>query len=938
MPPVSTNPSPASGSRRSDAPTLELADIFNSHSAESSDDEVTRSQLSSRLHAASTLPPIGTGSARPAQALNQAFRPQTFEDCLDVWEADGPADERPARAEANERIRAAYVNDLPELDLNGLKLTSLPVGLYVLTNLHKLTLTHNRLDALPTLPPALRYLDATGNRLVCLPALPDDLDTLIVEYNRLAALPQLPASLRSLIVSGNRLTSLPRLPATLCQMAVCGNRLTFLPALPPELTRLSARYNRLTLLPTLPMRMKLLNLRNNALTALPENFEAAISIGIAELSHNPWSRSVEERIRAMPPSTLVSCIGVRKLDRDYRRVEVGLRAHYPASLINRFLHLPSFNGKLQRWIDVAEPSERDARSIAAARISVARRYGLKGLDLSGLGLTSLPKKMSELTNLRVLSLSSNRLRKLPPLPPNLINLDVEENELSSLPVLPSGLLILDAAYNALVTLPDLPPGLTFINAIRNDLTVLPPLPETLRHLYIEGNRLRELPPLPAGLIQLIANFNRLTRLPSLPPALTEMEVANNQLTQLPALPAGIYTLDLSKNRLQELPVLFTDQITAGGIAVSDNPLSAQARKQLGRLPASIIAFFDPLSVAPTTARAQGQQLHAPFLPNAAQSRLCDEDVQTMQGALQQWDGAAGSAALAVDIAKDDGALIFAHFLNRLKQTAEYEQANCQPALVARVQELLQALRTEPQLRSLIYAIAEESTATCGDRVTLALNDMEIARICHHAEHGKFSTDDLFRMGQRMARLAEVEKLAHAKAVTLQAGGVVIDEIEVRLGYHTMLADRLQLPPVAKDMLHFEISYITPADLDEAAARVEQHSRGNDAFGFLSHWKPWQQAMERRAPGLFQEMRKNIDTKRAGLDPKPPNMNEQQWIEALADLARYEVAEPARVTTRLTQDYLQPPPQAEHVQGAGTVENSPRSWASFLTSLWAPRQR
>ena len=59
---------------------------------------------------------------------------------------------------------------------------------------------------------------------------------------------------------------------------------------------------------------------------------------------------------------------------------------------------------------------------ALDRIQKAKDTSETELDLSGLGLTSLPPEIGQLTNLRELNLSANRLTSLPPETGQLVNL------------------------------------------------------------------------------------------------------------------------------------------------------------------------------------------------------------------------------------------------------------------------------------------------------------------------------------------------------------------------------------------------------------------------------------------------------------------------------------------------------------------------------------
>ena len=118
---------------------------------------------------------------------------------------------------------------------------------------------------------------------------------------------------------------------------------------------------------------------------------------------------------------------------------------------------------------------------AKRRINECIRTGSTSLDLSRLGLTSLPE-----------------------LPDTLTHLDCSYNQLTILPELPDTLTILECIYNQLTELPELPDTLTHLNCYNNQLTVLlwsqsdsvsskPELPDTLTHLYCRNNQLTVLP-------------------------------------------------------------------------------------------------------------------------------------------------------------------------------------------------------------------------------------------------------------------------------------------------------------------------------------------------------------------------------------------------------------------------------------------------------------
>ena len=119
-------------------------------------------------------------------------------------------------------------------------------------------------------------------------------------------------------------------------------------------------------------------------------------------------------------------------------------------------------------------------------------YNLQELDLSRRkGLVKLPSSLNALEKLKKLKLNSNKLTKLPKLPPSLQYLNVSNNELTELPELPSSLQRLYVEYNQLTELPELPSSLKILSVYNNKLTKLPKLPPSLQHLYISDNQLTQ---------------------------------------------------------------------------------------------------------------------------------------------------------------------------------------------------------------------------------------------------------------------------------------------------------------------------------------------------------------------------------------------------------------------------------------------------------------
>jgi len=175
---------------------------------------------------------------------------------------------------------------------------------------------------------------------------------------------------------------------------------------------------------------------------------------------------------------------------------------------------------------------------ALQRIRQAKETNAETLDLSNLGLESLPAELWELTNLKKLSLFSNNLTALP-------------NEIRQL----ADLVSLNLSDNQLATLPSDIFQLTQLKDIRlwvNKLTDLPPAIGklvNLKTLYLADNQLATLPPEIFGLVQLKVLYlseNKLTDLSPEIEKLVNLETLSLNENQLAALPREILNLRFLK--------------------------------------------------------------------------------------------------------------------------------------------------------------------------------------------------------------------------------------------------------------------------------------------------------------------------------------------------------------------------------------------------------
>ena len=172
--------------------------------------------------------------------------------------------------------------------------------------------------------------------------------------------------------------------------------------------------------------------------------------------------------------------------------------------------------------------------------------GITELDISSLGLTTLPKLAMGPEGPDAVKKDA---RVFCSLPQSLTGLYCWNNKLTSLDNLPSGLTILICSNNELTILDNLPQSLTRLICSDNKLTSLDNLPQGLTRLFCGKNNLKSLNNLPQGLIILLCSHNKLTILNNLPTSLKHLNCSHNKLTILNNLPQSLTKLKCSNNNL-----------------------------------------------------------------------------------------------------------------------------------------------------------------------------------------------------------------------------------------------------------------------------------------------------------------------------------------------------------------------------------------------------
>ncbi|RFE51068.1 hypothetical protein DZD24_06400 [Salmonella enterica] len=567
------------------------------------------------------------------------------------------------------------------------------------------------------------------------------------------------------------------------------------------------------------------------------------------------------------------------------------------------------------WKGAAPAEELRGRAATVQRICTCLNNGSRELNVGESGLTALPDRLpahittlviphnNYLTSLptlpsglEVLTVEDNQLTSLPPLPSGLEVLTVEDNQLTSLPPLPAGLVVLTVSGNQLTSLPPLPAGLQTLSVAGNQLTSLPPLPAGLQMLLVARNQLTSLPPLPAGLQMLSVAGNQLTRLPPLPAGLRRLLVAGNQLTSLPPLPAGLQVLSVSDNQLTSLPLLpaglelLTLERNPQLVRLPPLPeglqtLSVDANPQLPRLPAlpsglqRLYARNNQLTRLPESITGLSSEASV----NLEGNPLSERTLQALReitsapgysGPRILFDMAGASApreARALHLAaagwlvparegepapadrwhmfgQEDNAAAFSLFLDRLSETENFMK---DAGFKAQISSWLVQLAEDEALRAKTFAMATEATASCQDRVTLALHQMKNVQLVHDAEKGQYDNNlaALVATGREMFRLEKLEQIAREKAGTL----ALADDVEVYLAYQNKLKKALGLTSVTAEMRFFGVSGVTVSDLQAAELQVKAAEK-SELREWILQWGPLHSVLERKAPERVNALR------------------------------------------------------------------------------------
>jgi hypothetical protein len=211
------------------------------------------------------------------------------------------------------------------------------------------------------------------------------------------------------------------------------------------------------------------------------------------------------------------------------------------------------------------------------------------------------------------------------------------------------------------------------------------------------------------------------------------------------------------------------------------------------------------------------------------------------------------------MAETEHGLQLARFLSRLRETTECTHPSTAAQFKSRVAHLIGQWERDPALLELCALQAHNAVEKCGDRVALAMMNMERAAQTHAIElqvqAGQYDHDPeaLMALGQGMLYLDEIDKMAYAK----QASMNFCDRTEVHLGYIVALAQSPDKPggfalPVQMQTMLYPVWAGLRSDDIMAARQTLQGCTGlspanGKLVASLAEWGPMQLLLQRTCP-------------------------------------------------------------------------------------------
>jgi hypothetical protein len=490
---------------------------------------------------------------------------------------------------------------------------------------------------------------------------------------------------------------------------------------------------------------------------------------------------------------------------------------------------------------------------AKRRMTVCYQSGSDRLDLSGLGLSTLPDAIGQLVHLKVLDCHNNDLGSLPH------NID----KLSCLEVL-------DCRYNRLTSLPNEIGSLIclqVLNCSNNQLSSLPYVIKDLRCLKVlncSDNKLSSLPyeieELKGNLQELNCENNMFSSLFNPYPLATlrntRLRFCGNNISEVPRNLRHL-NIEIGPSRPVDSPVgwaflasrpLFEDEVER--LSREHNARIAQINAEMERRRS---AFEQALNI---NRREPSQSRHIPIGHRNPQIIFSSEIIfpqlspSVSIGGFDQLKNELPEARqdlkqLQTPTLQGDQGLWnnLLPWLDLLVLSADFKNPRTCSMTAERVLSIVQMAEKNQAFRHIFSNSLAEAAEDCSDKATFHLTSLEIQKAMIDSQAK--SLDQMLKVlkGAFAAGLLEEWARGFVKRRESADRSEFSEEVEAYLALQVKLKERLQLPIGVTEMNHSLCSRLRNSDLAQAEEKVQQGLRDGEKFAaFLVDQKVWKERL------------------------------------------------------------------------------------------------